>query len=424
MSDTTPTDPYAGNILTLGLGPIRSRGEVMKSLTELPKRPKSMDGIPPHIAIHHLMSLRDFHLPNVEECRLHETIDLMVRQNYRYLDPTAATTWSTISGDHAVPNLRRAPAYGAAVVGHSGTGKTEAILRCLRSYPQQVIHHDSFPRLVGGHQQVVWLSVNVPPSGRTVDLATDLMREWDRVTGANRFAADLAKERRGGMKMLDSWRQVATAHFLGVLHLDEVQNLFKLATLKKRRSQRGLEDDAPELSIVEDQFLKWILILMNTWQVPLLLSGTPDGIAALTRRLSTTERIVTSGYHAFHHFDDATDSRFRTNFLEQLGKYQYVQKKQLPIDDELAQLIIELTGGIQRLIIALWIAAQRIALERNKGDLLLTDFKKAAATFLAPVAPAVAAFRSKDPGRMSKYEDLIPRDDAFWSQFWNSVSRP
>lgn len=347
----------------------------------------------------------------------------MVRQNYRYLDPTAATTWSTISGDHVALNPKRAPAFGAAVVGHSGTGKTEGILRCLRSYPQQVIHHETFPRLIGGHQQVAWLSINVPPSGRTVDLATDLMREWDRVTGSNRFASELAKEvRRDGMKMLDSWRQVATAHFLGVLHLDEVQNLFKLATLKRRRVKRILDnDDPPELSIVEDQFLKWILILMNTWQVPLLLSGTPDGIGALTRRLSTTERIVTSGFHQFQHFENAADSNFRTNFLELLGKYQYVQKK-LPIDDELANLIIELTGGIQRLIIALWIAAQRIALERNKGDLLLTDFKKAAATYLAPVAPAIAAFRSKDPAKMSKYEDLLPRDGAFWSQFWGSVS--
>lgn len=423
MSDANAMDPYAGNLLTQGLGPIRSRAEVTKALTELPKRPKSMDGIPPHIAIHHLMSLRDFHLPSIEECRLHETIDLMVRQNYRYLDPTAASTWSTISGDHAVHNFKRSPAYGAVVVGHSGTGKTEAILRCLRSYPQQVIHHDSFPRMVGGHQQVVWLSINVPPSGRTVDLATDLMREWDRVAGTNRFASDLAKERRDGMKMLDSWRQVASAHFLGILHLDEVQNLFKLATLKKRRGKRGLEDDAPELSIVEDQFLKWVLILMNTWQVPLLLSGTPDGISALTRRLSTSERIVTSGYHVFHHFEKASDIQFRTNFLEQLAKCQYVKRK-LPVDDELANLIIELTGGIQRLIIALWIAAQRIALERNKGDLLLADFKKAAATYLAPVAPAVAAFRSKDPVRMSKYEDLMPRDGAFWSQFWSSVSRP
>lgn len=421
MSDANPLDPYYGNILTQGLGPIRSRAEIMKALTELPKRPKTMDSIPAHIALHYLMSLRDFHISSLEECRLHETIDLMIRQNYRYLDPTLATTWSTVSGDHALILPRRAPAFGAAAVGHSGTGKTEAILRCLRSYPQ-LIRHATFPRMVEGHTQVNWLSINVPPSGRTVDLATDLMREWDRVTGSNRFADDLDKERRDGMKMLDSWRQVATAHFLGVLHLDEVQNLFKLATLKRRRGKTGLAGEAPELSIVEDQFLKWILILMNTWQVPLLLSGTPDGISALTRRLSTTERIVTSGYHVFHHFDSAEDSHFATIFLQQLGKYQYLQKK-LPVDKELAQLIIELTGGIQRLIIALWIAAQRVALERNKGDLLLSDFRKAAETYLAPVAPAVAAFRSKDPAKMSKYEDLLPRDDAFWTQFWSSVSR-
>ncbi len=416
MTDANPLDPYAGNILTQGLGPIRSRPEIMKALTELPSRPKSMQGIPSHIALHHLMSLRDFHISTLEECRLHETIDLMIRTNYRYLDPTAATTWSIVSGDPVLASPGRAPAFGAAVVGHSGTGKTEAIQRCLRSYPQQVIHHESFPRLVGGHLQVTWLSIDVPPSGRAVDLATDLMREWDRVTGSNRFEVDLARERRDGMKMLDSWRQVATSHFLGVLHLDEVQNLFKLAALKKRTGKFKSPVDAPQLSIVEDQFLKWILILMNTWQVPLLLSGTPDGINALTRRLSTTERIVTSGYHVFHPFKDASDSSFKNTFLGQLSKYQYLPKP-LQIDDELAQLIIEVTGGIQRLIIALWIAAQRIALERNKGDLLLSDFKTAAATFLAPVAPAVAALRSNNPVQMSKYEDLLPRDAAFWSQF-------
>jgi hypothetical protein len=274
--------------------------------------------------------------------------------------------------------------------------------------------------MVGPHQQLVWLSVDVPASGRAVDLAANLMRALDKATGGNRFSADLAKERRDGMRMLDSWRQVASAHFLGILHLDEVQNFFKLASLKRRNKRNGA-NDAPELSIVEDQCLKWILTLMNTWQVPLLLSGTPDGIGALTRRLSNTERIVTSGYHPFHPFNSADDPTFRELFLKPLGRYQLVQNK-LAIDDELAKLVIEVTGGIQRLIVALWIAANRIALERNKGDLRLADFKKAAATYLAPVAPAIAALRSKNPERMSRYEDLLPRDGAFWAQFWSSTA--
>jgi hypothetical protein len=420
MSSASYLDPYAGNILTSGLGPLLARQDAMKRLTVLPKIPKGMADIPPHVALHMLMSLRDFHIPSIEEFRLHETTELMVRQNYRYLDPTAATTWSMVGGENLRPNPARVPAFGAAAEGHSGTGKTAAISNCFSIYPQQVIHHATFPRLVGPHNQVVWLSIDVPASGRMVDLAMELMRAWDKATGGNRFAIDLAKDRRDGMKMLDTWRQVASAHFLGVLHLDEIQNLFKLATLKRRGKKSGA-DDAPELSIVEDQALKWILTLMNTWQVPLLLSGTPDGIGALTRRLSNTERIVTSGYHPFQHFDSASDPGYKT-FLAQLGKYQFVQTK-LPVNEGLAELIIELTGGIQRLIIALWIAAHRVALERNTGDLRLDDFKHAAATYLAPVAPAVAAFRSKDPARLSKYEDLIPRDGRFWSQFWNSVSR-
>jgi hypothetical protein len=51
----------------------------------------------------------------------------------------------------------------------------------------------------------------------------------------------------------------------------------------------------------------------------------------------------------------------------------------------------------------------------------LDDFKKAALTWLAPLAPAVQALRSGDPAKMARYEDLVVRDTAFWSNFWKSV---
>lgn len=420
MSDSTAMDPYAGNILTAGLGPLRSRKEVMQCLTELPIPPKSMSGVPAHIALHLLMELRDFHLPSNEEGRLQETMELMVRPIYRYLDPTAASTWSHVSGEKLKQKRQKAPPFGAACVGHSGTGKTEAISRCLELYPAQVIHHKSFPRVEGGHKQLIYLSAEVPSSGKMIDVAEALMRATDAATGNSRFTGTLARERRrDGMQMLNEWQQVAVSHFLGVLHLDEVQNFFKLPSLDKRRQRKEM-NGVPELSIVEDQCLKGILNLMNTSQFALLFSGTPDGIGALMRRLSNTARIAMSGYHLFNHFENTSD--FKKIFLANLGKYQYVEKR-IPVDDELASLIIEITGGIQRLIIALWIAAHRVALERNTGDLRLADFKYAADTYLAPVGPAVAALRSKDPKRMSKYEDLLGGDSMFWPQFWNSVSR-
>jgi hypothetical protein len=413
MNNHAVHDPYQGNQLIEPLGPLRSREEVMSILTDLPKRPKSFDTLPAHIAIHELLRLRDFHVPGAVEVQLYQSIDLMIRQNYRYLNPIHPLTWATVSGDSVQRKPVRAPEFGAAVEGISGTGKTQAVLRCLNTYPQVFIHH-TFPRIVGPHMQVVWLSVDIPASGRAADLAAALMIAWDRSTGGQRFKETLSRRVRNGMAMLEEWQQVASSHFLGVLHLDEIQNLFKLSALRKRSKRSGIED-APELSIVEDQALKWILTLMNTWQIPLLVSGTPDGMRALTRRMSNAERIATSGHHLFRPFSLDDLSGFRELFLEPLGKYQYVAKK-LTVDDELARLIFQLTAGIPRVIIALWIGAQRIALERNKGDLTIADLKRASGTYLSPVAPAVAALLSNDPKRMSRYEDLIPGEDALWSQ--------
>jgi hypothetical protein len=276
---------------------------------------------------------------------------------------------------------------------------------------------------------MVHLSVDIPASGKGADLAANAMVAWDQAVAialpdvSRRFDRTLLKERRDGAKMMDEWRQVAVSHFLGCLHLDEVQNLFKIPTLDRRRRTAKTakvigDDPADELRIIDDQALKLILTMGNTYQTSIWASGTPDGVGALTKRLSTVERIVTGGYHKLSEFPDASDRSFET-FMAYLGRYQYVAK-QLPIDGALRSLVFQLTGGIPRIIVTLWIAAQRIALERKDDDLRLEDFSKAAATYLAPLAPAVAALMSKDPQRMRRYEDLMPRDDGLWSSFWGS----
>lgn len=422
MKRTDMQDPYAGNILVAGLGAIPSPMAASASLTHLPDIPRELDGIPRHIRLHHLLAVRDLHLPPLIERQLLQTTDLMVRQGYRYRDPRLSSTWGAVSGESQRRKILLPPAFAAAVEGLSGVGKTQACLRCLHNFPTQVIGHASFPRMVDGLLQTVWLSVEVPASGKAADLARALMEAWDLATGENRFAHWLSKDKiTDGMKALDEWRQVAVGHFLGVLHLDEIQNLFKLSSLKQRKNRQG-SGEAPELSIVEDQLLRWLLYLTNSGQVPLLVSGTPDGIGALTKRLSTLERINTMGYHPFEPFSDPKAPEFLATFLGQLGKYQYV-KHRLAVDENLAELIIDLTGGIQRLIIALWFAAHRVAFERKEDDLRLSDFTQAASTWLAPLAPAIAALRSKDAGKMARYEDLIRRDTTFWAKFWEDATQ-
>lgn len=421
MKKTDSFDPYAGNILVSGLGDIPSPEDALISLITLPPHPGTLEGMPTYLRLHQLMSMRDFHLPPLIERQLLQTVDLMVRKGYHYRDPRLASTWSDISGEHQPRRNLLAPAFAAAVEGLSGVGKTQACIRSLLNFPHQVISHSEFPHLANGLQQAVWLSVEVPASGKAADLARALMEAWDDAMGTKRFAKWLAKDKiTNGMLALDEWRQVAVGHFLGVLHLDEIQNLFKLTSLKVRKDRKR-SGETSELSIVEDQLLRWLLYLTNSGQIPLLVSGTPDGIGALTKRLSTLERITTMGYHRFDPFSNPLAPEFQT-FLGKLGKYQFVRHK-IAVDDALAHLIIGLTGGIQRVIIALWFAAHRVAFERKSDDLRLSDFTDAAKTWLAPLAPAIAAVSSKDPEKMGRYEDLIRRDTTFWAQFWERAAQ-
>lgn len=279
MKNTDSFDPYAGNILVSGLGEIPSPESALRSLIALPTVPESLEGIPVHLRMHQLMSIRDFHLPPLIERQLLQTIDLMVRRGYHYRDPRLASTWSDVSGEFQPRRNPLAPAFAAAVEGLPGVGKTQACLRCLLSFRKQVIYHTEFPNLANGLRQPVWLSVEVPASGKAADLARALMEAWDDAMGTKRFAKWLAKEKiTDGMLALDEWRQVAVGHFLGVLHLDEIQNLFKLTSLKVRKDRKR-SGEASELTIVEDQLLRWLLYLTNSGQIPLLVSGTQHHLA-------------------------------------------------------------------------------------------------------------------------------------------------
>lgn len=414
--------PYEGNALQIPLGSILPRHEAMKRLIDLPKLPKNLQALPPHIRVHHLMGLRDFHMPPLEEARLFETIDLMTRSGYTYRDPRSPHTFGDISGERSLRKYPRIPSHASAVEGASGTGKTQGCLRCLNLYRHQTYLHSHLPGFQGAHLQVTHLSVDVPPSGSAEDLARGLMREWQQVTGSTRFNHLLERDRfKNPLEALNEWLQIAKAHFLGVLHLDEVQNFFKIATLEQRRRRAG-KDGTPELSIVEDRCLKWILDLVNNSGIPVLFSGTSDGIGALSKRLSTLERFATGGYHSLAVFDRWDDPEYKKQFLGQLGRFQYTKEK-IAVDDDLAKLVLELSGGIQRIIVALWVGANRLALERPEDRLTASDFVLASQTYLGPLAPAIAAIRSKDPHRMRLYEDLVSQDTTVWSRFWGRVGQ-
>ena len=332
--------------------------------------------------------IRPFHVPRQVEARLFESIDSMIREGYSYRDPESPATFADLSGEDVWYAKPKMPPTGAAVNGPAGCGKSVSILLCLGLFPQAV-RHQNFPRIEGSHVQIVWQSSEAPKSGRTEDLWRTLMEDMDAITGDGRFAERLATKRSrvSASAALQEWLTVAKGHFLGLLHIDEIQNLFRLSAVARRRK---LESGAapPDLTVVEDETLRWLLAIMNAG-IPLLVSGTPDGIEALSRRLSTLQRFTSTGSHLFLPFRNHEDKDYR-RFMDNLSDYQFTVGK-FDLDDEFLKHLFKLTAGVPRIIMSLWVLANRIALESSKDCLEPKHFDVAEAKFLVPLRPAVQA---------------------------------
>lgn len=408
-------NPVDGNILLGVCGPPKSPVQLTKALSHMPAR-SGVAGLLTHQRLHMVSSVRDLHMPSPAGIAVARQIDLMLREGYRNRRPTQATSWQTVyalsspspAGPQThIPQLPAAP-LAAAVIGVSGVGKTAAIERALSLYPQ-CVEHERFPHMVGRHKQLVWLKVEVPESGKAIDLARSLSLATDAALGTDNFMQDAFIRNVRGSVLLNLWLRRVVAHFPGLISLDEIQNLFKIETLSQRANGRK-GNQRPKLRIVDDEALKFILTLINVAKFPVLVSGTPDAMAIFETRMSTSQRLTIEGLIRFPHATSPENGYFKDVLIPALLQYQWLDQK-LACTPALLEVMHKYTAGLPRLCVNLWVQAQRLALEKNATVLDLRHLEQVAGTTMAPARAAVDALLSGDPRRMLQYEDMRPDFD-------------
>lgn len=405
------------NVLINKLETFQSQNELFDRLLHLPRLPKDIEFASDSHRIQCCEEVADLHIPQPIEFEIFDTIDLMIRNGYRPRNPLNVRTWRDLHhpGTYLVP--RTAP--GATVVGLPGVGKSITCATILSKCYPQVIDHDNFPNAEGTVKQVVWLSVEAPHSGKARDFVDNLMEAWNTAIEQARFQRRSNSTSRRPTSDLNEWLQVAKSGFLGVLHIDEVQNLFQLSSAASRKSSNHKR----ELRIVEDDLLKWLLNLSNSGQIPVLYSGTPDGLDALAKRFSNAQRSTSMGYHQIPTFNQQSLSAFKNHFLIYLFAYQYTEQ-QIELTDELASLILELSAGIPRIVIGLWIAAHRYAIRQGHSTLSVESFELGSQKLTQMLSHGVSALIHNDRNAMSHYEDLMPGNSVFWNEFLLSNGKP
>lgn len=408
---------YRNNLLISACGPILNNEELLKRLSYNPEVPSNLENMPVEIRKHQMMSTRLLHIPSKTGIEVAQSIDLMLRQGYVNRNPKEPTTWNALYNDLSFKLAPKMPPLASYICGISGSGKSMGVERPLQFIPQ-VVTHQNFPHMQSSFTQLIWIKVDAPSSGKTSDFALSLMRETDRLLNSTHFSKyyDGSNQNKVGAQLLDLWLAKAKMHFLGLLVIDEVSNFFKIESLKVRMQKSATPEKLP-LRIVDDETIKFCLNLNNTSSIPLIAIGTPDGMQAFATRLSTAERLITGGYHEFLNAKSSKDSYFEKYMMNTLFKYQWFPEK-LENTDELIDLVYRLSAGVPRIYIALWYLAHRSAFDRGAKSLAAEDFLHASNTYMAPLRPAINALISNKPNMLSVYEDLLPRDDAFWASLF------
>ncbi len=403
---TVDTDlPVPTLMKPLGASP--DAAQFMRRLIHLPKFPAQFAGLPKAMRMAHAFMLRDTYVPSAQTHAISESLEIMLRHGYLRRDPTEPSTWARIYGtDGGLGSDASSPPLFGAVFAISGTGKSRTIARTLSAYPA-TFDHEHFPNLARPLRQLVYLKVDTPASGKAIDLVESLMRATDAALHTERFAELLA--RRNGAKRASAyfaeWKQFCTSHFLGLLIVDEIQNLFKIQTLRVRST--STRQGEPRMRIIDDESLKMILSLTNSADFPVFLSGTPDGRAAFETRVSVNTRLSSTGIHTLNRIAHGDDDYFATNWFPALHARQCLDR---PIENtkELRDTLVTLSAGVQRVITTLWLAGQRVCLDRNGAQMVISDFRVAADSYLSPLKPALAALSSNSIDAMSRYQDLLP----------------
>ena len=364
---------------------------------------------------HCVMRLAEYSQPTTPALQFGILLDLVIKRGYVGRDPT--TTDYVRRMEHAVDLEDRVAdgakwdelglaaasdtSLGFAAIGTPGGGKTHTVKRTCARYPQVIKHTEPFKLA-----QIVWLRVECPPAGSPKSLCDFFFQQVDTALRSHGVKSRYEKHYRGKTldAMMAGMARVATLHAIGVLIVDEIQNV-----------KRVKQD-------VNASVLNFLVTLRNSIGIPVVTVGTMAAQRLLQRTFHDARRGDGLGSIHFERMPSAPKDRRRFGkdfkvFVEQMWRWQWTAEH-TALTDDLVQAMYHETQGVIDLVVKLFILVQLRLLQtggiRNVKEVITPEvIRKVAKQRLRVVQPYIEALRTDDWEKLREFDDLLDFDREY-----------
>ncbi|WP_083657790.1 ATP-binding protein [Herbaspirillum camelliae] len=419
---------HQGNPLIEALQPTVVDKDVFKLLARKPDIVvRAERALPPQMRVHSMADIGDMFLPDRKAVDLYATVDIELKRGLKRRSPFTAEAQRTIESVQeqmkdkwerskaaietaikaksdpldAVALTLPSSLRSILVIAPSGRGKSVTVRNVLMVNPQ-VIEHSEYQGRTFKQKQIVWLSVQAPLNASISGICLSLLGAVDsvlRLRGEDSYVSQYSKARTNEI-LICRVAQVMATHFVGVLHIDDVQRI----------------SDGTGAHI--GSLISFLMQLSDVVGVPLILSGTSKLIKILNRSMevgrrvcsgTTVEMTLERKYEKTGAFGALMRGAFKFQILD----------KDCPNPEELMEYLFDRSQAVNAVAMMLFIQAQIIGMRRGE-EVLTKELIDVAYEGILPLHNALDVLRRGDVDALAQYEDLLGVSEAM-NSLWSKM---
>ncbi len=387
---------YRGNPLIEALPRINSPAAASAILQLKPPISDEERHQPTHLRLHYLKRLRKLVKPLPSFFDFESRFSRNIRSGYAARHPNlpeiqAMRYGAAKPGQWYDATLDPYSASELTVVGLSGMGKSTMVEAILRSYPQY-IQHKTYNGIRFRALQLVWIKINCPHNGSLSALCRSFFEAVDQATGTTTYKLKYADPRLTVDTLIGGMRQVAATYYLGMLVIDELQNL---SVAKAGGSE---------------VMMNYFMNLRAELRVPIVLIGTYKAVELFQTEMRFARRASENGLTDLTRAISWQDETWQS-LARNLWHYQWLRKP-TELTDRIFRRFFDCSQGVTEILVALFSLAQEVALNDDEGETYgeITDalIQECYDSSLVLLHPSIDALRSNSVRAMQIFEDLLP----------------